>query len=49
MIMLDAAMPGQLRMYKEGIEKLAQLFPNDWGTVSQIDETMRAEWWGRIH
>ena len=49
MIMIDAAMPGQLRLYKVGIEKLVQLFPHDWGTISQIDESMRAEWWKRLH
>ena len=49
MIMLDAAMLGQLRLYQQGIRQLADRFPKDWGTIAKIDETMRAERWGRLH
>ena len=49
MIMLDAAMLGQLRLYKQGIRQLADRFPKDWATISKLDETMRAERWGRLH
>ena len=49
MIMLDAAMPGQLRLYKQGIRQLADRFPKDWASISKLDETMRAERWGRLH
>ena len=49
MIMLDAALPGQLRFYKQGIRQLADRFPRDRGTISKLDEGMRSERWGRLH
>ena len=49
MVMVDAALPGQLRMYKEGIERLVSLFLRDWGAIPQYDETMRSDWWKRLH
>ena len=49
MVMLGAALPGQLRLYREGIERLDKLFPRLWGNIAKLDETMRAERWGRLH
>ena len=49
MIMLEAASPGQLRLYKMGIRSLVERFPKDWGTISKLDEAVRAEQWCRLH
>ena len=49
MIMLDVASAGQLRLYKLGIRTLVERFPKDWGTISQLDETVRSEQWERLH
>ena len=46
LIMLDSALPGQLRIYKMRIRQLSERFPRDWGTVSKLDESMRSERWG---
>ena len=48
LIMLDAALPGQLRLYKNGCRQLADRFTRDWGTISKLDEAMRSERWGRL-
>ena len=47
--MLDEAKLGQLQQYFAGIRRLHELFPNDWATVSLLDEEMRSELWPRLH
>ena len=49
MVMIDAALPGELSLYKKGIKTLVARFPNDWGSIAAYDESMRAEQWSRLH
>ena len=48
MIMLGAALPGQLHLYRDGIERLDKMFPRHWGNIAKLDETMRSERWDRL-
>ena len=48
-IMLDIAKFGQLQQYYSGIRRLCDLFPNEWATVSLMDEEMRSELWPRLY
>ena len=48
-IMLDAAKLGQLHQYYTGIRRLTELFPNDWATISLLDEEVRSEIWPRLY
>ena len=47
-IMLDVAKLGQLQQYFSGIRRLCDLFPNEWATISLIDEEVRSEVWPRL-
>ena len=47
--MLDAAKLGQLHQYYTGIRRLTELFPNDWATISLLDEEVRSEIWPRLY
>ena len=49
LIMLDVAKLGQLQQYFAGIRRLHELYPNDWATVSLLDEEMRSELWPRLY
>ena len=47
--MLDVAKLGQLHQYYTGIRRLTELFPNDWATISLLDEEARSEIWPRLY
>ena len=45
MLMLEAARPSTLDGYEEGVRQLSLLFPQGWGTIATVEETVRAEQW----
>jgi hypothetical protein len=48
MIMLEAASPGALEAYAEGIRHLTVFFPNSWGDIALADVDMRDGHWERM-
>ena len=48
MIMFNVASPGALRAYFQGIRRLNDRYPNDWGSIAVMDEEMRSERWDRL-
>jgi hypothetical protein len=48
MIMLQAASPGTLDDYQEGIRLLTVFYPRSWGDIALADVDMRYEYWGRV-
>ena len=49
MVSLDAATPGALDFYQEGIRVLAETYPHAWGIIARADEAMRSEQWELLH
>jgi hypothetical protein len=48
MIMLEAAAPGALDAYQEGIRHLTVFFPNSWSDIALADVDMRYDHWERL-
>ena len=48
MLMLDAALAGQLDEYEERVRVLCITFPGCWGIISKADELMRSGQWERV-
>ena len=48
MVSLNAARPGSLNAYHEGIKTLLRRFPAKWSTIVAMDLVVRSERWGRL-